>query len=133
MDVTSNLIHSVTAEKSFEYLNVFSLSFKMDGLPHFSRAVLGSAFCPPLQFPLYAHEKKPVRLGVNYFSSVSSSLPWPCHHGFQYSCLMLSWEAMSLSSFFLVIYNHEASTIEKPVSVFVFSHVGAMFILAPLH
>jgi hydrogenase-4 component B len=44
---------------------------------------------------------------------------------------MLSWEIMSLSSFFLVIYDHESPENRKAGYLyFVFSHVGAMFILA---
>jgi hydrogenase-4 component B len=42
---------------------------------------------------------------------------------------MLSWEIMSLSSFFLVIYNHHSAENRKAGFLyFVFSHVGAMFI-----
>ncbi len=44
---------------------------------------------------------------------------------------MLSWEIMSLSSFFLVIYDHTSAENRKAGYLyFVFSHVGAMFILA---
>jgi hydrogenase-4 component B len=133
MDVTSNLIHSTIAEKSIEYLNVFSLSFKMDGLSAFFLvAVFGVCLLSSLySFHYMAHEKKPVRVGVNYFFFsiliASMALVITASNIFAF---MLSWEAMSLSSFFLVIYNHEASDNRKAGYLyFVFSHVGAMFIL----
>ena len=44
---------------------------------------------------------------------------------------MISWEMMSLSSFFLVIYSHESAENRKAGYLyFVFTHVGAMFVLA---
>ena len=134
MDVTANLIHSVTAEKSFEYLNVFSLSFKMDGLSAFFLiAVFGVCLLSSLySFHYMAHEKKPVRVGVNYFffSILIASMALVITAS-NILAFMLSWEAMSLSSFFLVIYNYEAAENRKAGYLyFVFSHVGAIFILA---
>ena len=133
IDVTSNLIHSVTAERTFEYLTVFSLSFKMDGLSAFFLfTVFGICLLSSLySFHYMAHEKKPVRVGVNYFFFsiliASMALVITASNSLAF---MLSWEAMSLSSFFLVIYNHEASENRKAGYLyFVFSHVGAMFIL----
>ncbi|MCP4719954.1 MAG: hydrogenase, partial [Desulfobacteraceae bacterium] len=42
---------------------------------------------------------------------------------------MLSWEIMSLSSFFLVVYNYESEENRRAGYLyFIFSHVGAMFI-----
>ncbi|MCP4688788.1 MAG: hydrogenase, partial [Desulfobacterales bacterium] len=44
---------------------------------------------------------------------------------------MLSWEIMSLSSFFLVIYDHGSAENRKAGYLyFIFSHVGAMFLFA---
>jgi hydrogenase-4 component B len=44
---------------------------------------------------------------------------------------LLSWELMTLSSFFLVIYDHEDEDNRRAGTLyFVFSHVGAMFIFA---
>ncbi len=134
IDVTANLIHSVSDERIFEYLNVFSLSFKMDGLAAF---FLFSVFFVCLLSSIYSfhymgHEKKPVRVGVNYFffSILIASMALVITAS-NIIAFMLSWEAMSLSSFFLVIYNHEASENRKAGYLyFVFSHVGAMFILA---
>jgi hydrogenase-4 component B len=133
MNVTVNIIRSVTAEKSFEYLNVFSLSFKMDGLSAFFLfAVFGVCLLSSIySFHYMAHEKKPVRVGVNYFffSVLIASMALVITAS-NILAFMLSWEAMSLSSFFLVIYNHEASDNRKAGYLyFVFSHVGAMFIL----
>ena len=43
---------------------------------------------------------------------------------------MLAWEIMSLSSFFLVVYDYEAGENRKAGYLyFVFTQVGAMFIL----
>lgn len=133
-DATSKLIGFQHAEKSFEYLNLFSLSFKMDGLSAFFLVVVfGVCLLSSIySFHYMAHEKKPVRVGVNYFffSILIASMALVITAS-NILAFMLSWEAMSLSSFFLVIYNHEASDNRKAGYLyFVFSHVGAMFILA---
>nr|MDA8135095.1 proton-conducting transporter membrane subunit [Desulfobacteraceae bacterium] len=134
INASSALIHSVTAARSFEYLTLFSLSFKMDGLSAFFLvAVFGICLLSSIySFHYMAHEKKPVRIGVNYFffSVLIASMALVITAS-NILAFMLSWEAMSLSSFFLVIYNHEASDNRKAGYLyFVFSHVGAMFILA---
>ncbi|MCM2286295.1 MAG: hydrogenase [Desulfobacula sp.] len=134
INASSALIHSVTAARSFEYLTLFSLSFKMDGLSAFFLvAVFGICLLSSVySFHYMAHEKKPVRIGVNYFffSVLIASMALVITAS-NILAFMLSWEAMSLSSFFLVIYNHEASDNRKAGYLyFVFSHVGAMFILA---
>ena len=134
IDITLKHIHSATAERSFEFLNVFSLSFKLDGLSAFFLfAVFGICLFSSLySFHYMAHEKKPVRVGIHYFFFsiliVSMVLVITASNILAF---MLSWEAMSLSSFFLVIYNYEASENRKAGYLyFVFSHVGAMFIIA---
>ncbi len=134
IDITSTLIHSISDERTFEYLNIFSLSFKMDGLSAFFLfAVFGVCLLSSIySFHYMAHEKKPVRVAIHYFffSILISSMALVITAS-NILTFMLSWEAMSLSSFFLVIYNHEASENRKAGYLyFVFSHVGAMFILA---
>nr|NJM02329.1 hydrogenase [Desulfobacula sp.] len=134
VDASSALIRSAGAERTFEYLTLFSLSFKMDGLSAFFLfAVFGICLLSSLySYHYMAHEKKPVRVGVNYFffSILISSMALVITAS-NTLAFMLSWEAMSLSSFFLVIYNYEASENRKAGYLyFVFSHVGAMFILA---
>ncbi|OGR13077.1 MAG: hydrogenase [Desulfobacula sp. GWF2_41_7] len=134
INTTLNLIHSVNDERIFEYLNVFSLSFKIDGLSAF---FLFSVFLVCLLSSIYSyhyldHEKKPLRVAVNYFffSILISSMALVITAS-NIIAFMLSWETMSISSFFLVIYNYEASENRKAGYLyFVFSHVGAMFILA---
>jgi hydrogenase-4 component B len=128
------LIYSNSVEKSFEFLNVFSLSFKMDGLSaFFLLTVFGVCLISSIySFHYMAHEKKPVRVGIHYFffSTLISSMVLVITAS-NILAFMLSWEAMSLSSFFLVIYNYEASENRKAGYLyFAFSHVGAMFILA---
>jgi len=134
IDAIFKLIYSTHAERSFEFLNVFSLSFKMDGLSaFFLMAVFGVCLFSSLySFDYMAHEKKPVRVGIHYFffSILIASMVLVITAS-NILAFMLSWEAMSLSSFFLVIYNYEASENRKAGYLyFVFSHVGAMLILA---
>ncbi|MCK5836362.1 MAG: hydrogenase [Desulfobacula sp.] len=134
LDAGTKLMQSGSDSVSFEFLKVFSLVFRIDGLSAF---FLVCIFLVCLLATIYSYHymdgsKKPVRVAVNYFFLsiliVSMALVVTAVNiiGF-----MLSWEFMSLSSFFLVIYNYESLKNRKAGYLyFVFSHVGAMFIFA---
>ena len=119
---------------SFAYLNIFSLTFQMDGLSSFFLVTIYavSFLAAIYSFHYMEDSEKPLRTAVHYFffSILIISMALVVTAG-NIITFMLSWEIMSLSSFFLVIYNHHSAENRKAGFLyFVFSHVGAMFIFA---
>jgi hydrogenase-4 component B len=121
---------------SFEYLNAFSLSFQIDALSAF---FLVAIYLICLLAALYSYHymdnpQKAFRTAGNYlfFSLLTASMALVVAAG-NLIAFMLAWEIMSLSSFFLVVYNYEAGENQKAGYLyFVFTQVGAMFILADI-
>ncbi|MDD9305160.1 MAG: hydrogenase [Desulfobacter sp.] len=117
---------------SFAFLKVFSLAFQIDGLSAF---FLCAIFVVSLMATIYSydymgHEKSWIRVAGNYFffSILIASMALVVTSA-NIITFMISWEIMSLSSFFLVIYNYESDENRKAGYLyFIFSHVGAMFI-----
>ncbi len=134
IDAVTKLMQSGSDAASFKYLNVFSLAFQIDGLSAF---FLTAIFVVSLLATIYSfhymeNDEKPVRTAVNYFffSILIASMALVVTSA-NIITFMLCWEIMSLSSFFLVIYNHNSAENRKAGYLyFVFSHVGAMFIFA---
>ena len=119
---------------SFSPPGVFPLSFHLDSLSAF---FLVSIFTVSLLAAIYSYHymnntEKQIGTAVNFlfFSLLvtSMSLVVTAHNMITF---MLAWEMMSLSSFFLVIYDYRNPENRKAGYLyFIFSHVGAMFILA---
>ena len=134
IDASDKLMHPEEYSASFGYLNSFSLSFQIDTLSSF---FLIAIFAVSLLAVIYSFHymdkpKKAVRTSFNYFffSLLIASMAMVVTASNIIS-FMLSWEIMSLSSFFLVIYNHQSQENRKAGYLyFVFSHVGALFIFA---
>jgi len=131
-DAVIKLMQSVGAAKSFTYLNAFSLDFQIDGLSAFFLTVIFSIslIAAVYSFHYMEHEKNAIKIAVNYFFFciliISMALVVTAANIITF---MLCWEIMSLSSFFLVIYNHHSSENRKAGYLyFIFSHIGAMFI-----
>jgi hydrogenase-4 component B len=130
----SRLFHPTSAIFSFTYLHFFSLSFKIDGLSAF---FLIAIFFISLLAAIYSFHylnkpEKALQVAVNYlfFGLLIFSMALVVTAA-NVITFFLSWEMMSLSSFFLVIYDHQSPENRKAgLLYFVFSHVGAMFILA---
>ena len=134
MDAVIKLIQPGIAGASFRYLNVFSLAFRIDGLSAFFLVVIFAVclIAAIYSFHYMEDSKKTLRTAVNYFffSILIASMALVVT-ATNMITFMLSWEIMSLSSFFLVIYKHnEAESRKAGYLYFIFSHVGAMFILA---
>ncbi len=129
-----SILNGETVAASFKYLNIFSLSFKVDGLSAF---FLTAIFLVSLLSTLYSYHymsnsEKSLRIAVNYlfYSILIASMALVVTADNMIS-FMFSWEIMSLSSFFLVIYNYEEKENRKAGYLyFVFSQIGAMFIFA---
>jgi hydrogenase-4 component B len=127
-------IYGETFQISLQYLNEYSLSFKVDPLSAFFLITifLVSALSTLFSYHYMENSEKSLRTGVNYFFYslliISMGLVVTADNIITF---ILCWEVMSLSSFFLVIYNYEKKDNRNAgLLYFVFSHVGAMFILA---
>lgn len=134
IDGVKKLFQPGNYEQSFKYLNVFSLDFQIDGLSAF---FLIAIFMVSLLAAIYSFHymndaKSPLKTASNYFFfSILIAAMALVVTASNMITFMLSWEIMSLSSFFLVIYKHRVAENRKAGYLyFVFSHVGAMFIFA---
>jgi hydrogenase-4 component B len=119
---------------SFRYLNAFSLSFQIDALSAFFLvAIYGICLLAALYSYHYMdNHHQALRTAGNYlfFSILTASMALVVTAG-NLIAFMVAWELMSLSSFFLVVYNYEAEENRKAGYLyFVFTQAGAMFILA---
>jgi len=128
------MLYSEVVATSFKYLNVFTLSFKIDSLSAFFLAVIFtvSALGTLYSYHYLDNSNKALRIAANYlfFSLLIASMALVVTANNMIT-FMFCWEIMSLSSFFLVIYNYEEEENRKAGYLyFVFSHVGAMFIFA---
>ncbi len=133
-DVATKLFQSGDYTASFKYLNNFSLTFQIDGLSAFFLVAifLVSLLATIYSFHYMNDSKRPGRTAANYFffSILIASMALVVTAANMIT-FMLSWEIMSLSSFFLVIYKYNNAENRKAGYLyFVFSHVGAMFIFA---
>jgi len=134
LDAGAQLFIPETDGVAFTYLNTFSLSFQMDGLSAF---FLIAIFAVSLLAALYSfhymdNPQKALRTAAHYlfFSLLVSAMALVVTAD-NLITFILSWEIMSLASFFLVVYNFEDADNRKAGYLyFVFSQVGAMFIFA---
>jgi hydrogenase-4 component B len=134
VDAGSALTGSVTASASFQYLNLFFLTFEMDGLSAFFLVVIFPVclLAAVYSFHYMDESGSSVKTAVNgfFFSLLVVSMAMVVTAA-NIITFMLSWEIMSLSSFFLVIHNYQKKESQKAGFLyFVFSHVGAMFLFA---
>lgn len=119
---------------SYQYLHSFNLAFRFDGLAAF---FLVAIFFICLLAALYSYHymddaKRPGRIAAHYFLfallTVSMALVVTANNMLAFA---FAWEIMSLSSFFLVIYNHEEESNRRAGLLYlIFSQVGAMFLFA---
>ncbi len=119
---------------SFAWQQLFTLSFTLDSLSAFFLVPI-FAVCPLAA--LYSHgymEKKEdaARVAASYFFYtlliISMVLVAVADDIISFA---LCWELMSLSSLFLVLYDHERKTTRKAGYIyFIFTHIGALFIFA---
>ena len=132
VDAGIKLFYTGLHEASFTYLNAFSLEFSIDTLSAF---FLVSIFFICLLSSIYSFHymqksETPLRTSVNYlfFSLLVASMALVVTAG-NMIAFLLSWEVMSLSSFFLVVYNYTSLENRQAGRLyFIFSQVGAMLI-----
>jgi len=134
LDALSKLSHDGSASASFDYLHTLSLAFQIDGLSAFFLFAIFAVclLAAVYSFHYMSNTAEAIRTATNYFffSLLTASMALVVVAGNMIT-FMLSWEIMSLSSFFLVIYDHQVLENRKAGYLyFIFSHVGAMFIFA---
>ena len=135
------VIHAITQlwgggaqTASYRYLHTFNLAFRLDGLAAF---FLVAIFSICLLAALYSYHylddnDRPGRTATHYvlfaLLTVSMALVVTANNMLAFA---FAWELMSLSSFFLVISNHEEEANRRAGLLYlIFSQVGAMFIFA---
>ncbi len=123
-----------TLTVNYNWLHIFTLAFKIDSVALFF--LLPIFLVPPLtllySFHYLADKEKSLRVGINYF-----------FFGILIACMalvvmadniitfLLVWEMMSLSSFFLVMYDYESYGNRKAGYLyFIFAQSGAMLLFA---
>jgi len=134
LDAMGSLLGEGSGSASFVLLNVFEFVFRVDGLSAFFLMVI-FAIC--LMAGIYSYHYmdspgKALGTAVSYFffSILAASMALVVTAG-NMIAFLLSWELMSLSSFFLVIHNYRSEESRKAGFLyFVFSHIGVMFLLA---
>jgi hydrogenase-4 component B len=134
IDAGTKLFGSGPYTAVFDYLNAFSLSFQIDALSAFFLAAIyaGCLLAALYSYHYMDNAEKALRTAGSYFffSLLTASMVLVVTAA-NLITFMLSWEIMSLSSFFLVVYDYEAGENQKAGYLyFVFTQVGAMFILA---
>lgn len=130
----SQLARDGATSASFDYLSTLTLAFKIDGLSAF---FLLAIFAVCLLSAVYSFSylndaQKALGTAASYFffSLLTASMALVVAAANMITFL-LAWEIMSLASFFLVIHDHQNPETRKAGYLyFVFSHVGAMFIVA---
>ncbi len=128
------LLSGAALAVSYDWLHIFTLAFKIDSIALFF--LIPIFVIPPLallySFHYLENKEKSLRAGVSYFffSILVSSMAMVVVSANMITFL-LSWEIMSLSSFFLVMYNYEVYENRKAGYLyFIFAQGGAMFLFA---
>jgi hydrogenase-4 component B len=134
IDAFIKMMTAAPVSAAIDYLNFFSLAFRIDALSAFFLVTifLVSILAVLYSFNYMDNPEKKMRTAVHYFffSLLIISMAMVVTAA-NIITFMLSWEIMSLSSFFLVIHDHHKEENRKAGFLyFIFSHVGAMFILA---
>lgn len=122
------------AEKSWNWLHVFTLTFRVDSIsifflvPIFIVAPLALFY----SFHYMENREKASRSAVNYFffAILVASMALVVMSA-NIITFALAWEIMSLSSYFLVVYDYEIKANRKAGYLyFIFAQGGAMFLFA---
>ncbi len=132
--VLPKLLQGTTAAASYDWLHTLTLSFQLDSVSLFF--LIPIFLIPPLtliySFHYLENKEKSLRAGVNYFffSILIASMALVVMSANMITFL-LAWELMSLSSFFLVMYDYEVYENRKAGYLyFIFAQGGAMFLFA---
>ena len=122
------------AEVTWDWLHIFTLAFKIDSISTFFLIpiFLISPMALIYSFHYMENKEKPVRGAVNYFffAVLVASMALVVASA-NIVTFALAWELMSLSSYFLVIYDYQIKANRKAGYLyFIFAQGGAMFLFA---
>jgi hydrogenase-4 component B len=134
VEAVRTLLEGSSHTASFSYLHLFELSFQLDALSAFFLiAIFAVSLLAAVYSFHYMDEPRRARRTAShylFFSLLVIAMALVVTADGMIAFL-ISWELMTLSSFFLVIHDHEeAENRRAGYQYFVFSHVGAMFIFA---
>jgi len=134
LDALDKLLHPGAYSTSIRFISSSSLTFQVDALSAFFLvAIYGICLLAAIYSFHYMNKgEKALATASNtlFFSLLITSMALVVTAANILS-FMLAWEVMSLSSFFLVIHDPQSAENRKAGFLyFVFSHIGAMFILA---
>ena len=129
-----NLLSGAAHAVTYNWMHIFSLAFRVDSVSLFF--LLPIFIVPPLallySFHYLENADKKVRVGINYFffGILVASMALVVMAANMITFL-LAWELMSLSSFFLVMYDYEVDSNRKAGYLyFIFAQGGAMLLFA---
>ena len=132
--VLPKLLQGTTATVSYNWMHTLTLFFQLDSVSLFF--LMPIFLIPPLtlvySFHYLENREKRLRTGVNYFffSILIASMAMVVMSANMITFL-LAWELMSISSFFLVMYDYESSENRKAGYLyFIFAQGGAMLLFA---
>ncbi len=133
-DAAARIFQSGDVAAAFPFQHALLFAFRMDSLAAFFLVAIFAvcALSAVFSFHYLDNGQQALRAAVHYlfFSLLIASMALVVTAANMIT-FMLCWELMSLSSFFLVVYNYEAKENRRAGYLyFVFSQVGAMFILA---
>lgn len=128
------LANTGTIEKSWNWLHLFTLAFKVDSIALFFLVPIFtiSALALIYSFHYMGDSAKTTRTAVNYFffSVLVASMALVVTAANMIT-FALAWELMSLSSFFLVLFDYEVKENRQAGYLyFIFAQGGAMLIFA---
>ncbi|MCB2180933.1 MAG: hydrogenase [Desulfobulbaceae bacterium] len=131
----SRLLNSSSAATaSWDWLHIFTLSFKLDSVSTFF--LIPIFVVSPLallySFHYMENKEKALRTAVNYFffSVLVASMALVVSAA-NIVTFALAWEIMSLSSYFLVVFDYEVKANRRAGYLyFIFAQAGAMFLFA---
>lgn len=134
VDAASRLIYERPGNASFAYLKAFSLDFQMDALSAFFLVIIFfiCLLSAVYSFHYLNEPEKSMKSSVGYvfFSLLIAAMALVVTAS-NMIAFLLSWEIMSISSFFLVVHSYGAPENRYAGRIyFIFSQVGAMFIFA---
>ncbi|MDO8948779.1 MAG: proton-conducting transporter membrane subunit [Desulfocapsaceae bacterium] len=132
--LTNLLSNTGTIEQSWNWLHIFTLAFKVDSIALFFLVPIFTI--PPLalfySFHYMGDKAKATRTAVNYFFFAilvaSMALVVTAANIVTFA---LAWEIMSLSSFFLVVFDYQVKENRQAGYLyFIFAQGGAMLLFA---
>jgi len=134
-DALSVLLHpGVAATFSLPWLHIFTLSFQMDSISAFFLVPIFiiSPLAVLYSFHYLEKPEQSMRTAINYFFNailIGSMALVACADNIP--TFALAWEIMSLSSYFLVVYDFQNKNTRKAGYLyFIFAQGGAMFLFA---